>query len=103
MVGVAQVVERQIVVLNVAGSSPVTHPTQNRHASLDIVHAYRPLGFEKTLVLTKILWDPTDRGVAQLVAHSLWERGVAGSNPAAPTILRSARFALVASDGGPFF
>ncbi len=27
MVGVAQVVERQIVVLNVAGSSPVVHPS----------------------------------------------------------------------------
>lgn len=26
MVGVAQLVERQVVVLNVAGSSPVTHP-----------------------------------------------------------------------------
>ena len=26
MVGVAQLVERQIVALNVAGSSPVTHP-----------------------------------------------------------------------------
>ena len=28
------------------------------------------------------------RGVAQLVAHSLWERGVASSSLAAPTSLR---------------
>ena len=28
-----------------------------------------------------------NRGVAQLVAHSLWERGVASSSLAAPTIL----------------
>jgi hypothetical protein len=27
MVGVVQLVERQVVILNVAGSSPVTHPT----------------------------------------------------------------------------
>jgi hypothetical protein len=26
MVGVVQLVERQVVILNVAGSSPVTHP-----------------------------------------------------------------------------
>ena len=26
------------------------------------------------------------RGVAQLVAHAVWDRGVAGSNPVSPTI-----------------
>ena len=30
MVGVVQLVERQVVILNVAGSSPVTHPTAER-------------------------------------------------------------------------
>jgi hypothetical protein len=30
MVGVVQLVERQVVILNVAGSSPVTHPTGQR-------------------------------------------------------------------------
>ncbi len=59
MVGVAQVVERQVVVLDVAGSSPVAHPISITNFS---------------------------RGVAQLVAHSLWERGVASSSLAAPTI-----------------
>lgn len=58
MVGVAQLVEHQIVVLDVAGSSPVAHPS-------------------KYMIC---------RGVAQLVAHSLWERGVASSSLAAPTI-----------------
>ena len=28
MVGVVQLVERQVVILNVAGSSPVTHPNR---------------------------------------------------------------------------
>jgi hypothetical protein len=32
MVGVAQLVERRVVVADVAGSSPVTHPTQTRRA-----------------------------------------------------------------------
>jgi hypothetical protein len=30
MVGVVQLVERQVVILNVAGSSPVTHPAGQR-------------------------------------------------------------------------
>ena len=30
MVGVVQLVERQVVILNVAGSSPVTHPKGQR-------------------------------------------------------------------------
>lgn len=29
MVGVVQLVERQVVILNVAGSSPVTHPNRS--------------------------------------------------------------------------
>jgi hypothetical protein len=58
-------VERQIVVLDVAGSSPVAHPRFSASSS-------------KIFAVLR-------RGVAQLVAHSLWERGVAGSSPAAPT------------------
>lgn len=34
LVGVAQLVERQFVVLNVAGSSPVTHPKMNDRNNL---------------------------------------------------------------------
>ncbi len=64
-------VERQIVVLNVAGSSPVVHPISK---ILKFFAAYQII-----------------RGVAQLVAHSLWERGVAGSNPVAPTMFVCAR------------
>ena len=30
----------------------------------------------------------SQRGVAQMVAHVLWEHGAAGSNPVTPTILR---------------
>ena len=65
--GVAQLVEHQIVVLRVAGSRPVAHPKQNQRS------------FE-------ISKNSERRGVAQLVAHSLWERGVVSSNLTAPTI-----------------
>ena len=40
MVGVAQPVERQIVVLDVAGSSPVAHPCTAR------VHDFLPMSYE---------------------------------------------------------
>ncbi len=32
------------------------------------------------------------RGVAQLVAHLVWDQGVAGSNPVTPTTKKSAVF-----------
>ena len=31
------------------------------------------------------------RGVAQLVAHLVWDQGVAGSNPVTPTTLKETR------------
>ena len=34
MVGVAQLVERRVVVADVAGSSPVTHPNRGAHSHL---------------------------------------------------------------------
>jgi hypothetical protein len=37
MVGVAQLVERQVVVLDVAGSSPVAHPTYFRRSEAPVV------------------------------------------------------------------
>jgi acylglycerol lipase len=58
MVSIAQLGEHQTVALRVVGSIPTTHP---------IYHE--------------------SRDMAQLVAHSLWERGVVSSSLAIPTIL----------------
>lgn len=57
MVTVAQLVEPSIVVRLVVGSSPISHP-----------HKF------------------SGRSVVRL-AHLVWDEGVAGSNPAAPTII----------------
>lgn len=35
------------------------------------------------------------RGVAQLVAHTVWDREVAGSSPVAPTIRAGMKYAFV--------
>jgi len=45
MVGVAQLVEHSVVVRDVAGSSPVAHPTKlpNRYKLTEILSAPRPL------------------------------------------------------------
>ncbi len=59
MVDVAQLVEHQVVALGAVGSIPTIHPI--------------------------IGWIILIRGMAQLVAHSLWERGVVSSSLAAPT------------------
>ena len=56
MVNVAQLVEHRVVVPRVVGSIPTIHPKNS------------------------------SRDVAQSVAHSLWERGVASSSLAIPTI-----------------
>ena len=74
VVGVAQSVEHQIVVLDVAGSSPVTHPS--------LLRLTRDLFLEVIFIMS---WQYS-RGVAQLVAHSLWERGVVSSSLTTPTI-----------------
>ena len=88
MVELAQLVEHQIVVLGVMGSSPIFHPKKFKffvdilkhlfiiNASID--HIYMICSINKDIKMC--------RGVAQLVAYSLWERGVVSSSLAAPTI-----------------
>ena len=63
MVIVVQLVERQFVVLVVAGSSPVSHPK----------------------ILETLCFAP----LAQLVEHSTFNRVVTGSNPVWRTIYES--------------
>jgi|GEM_PF-1847046 hypothetical protein len=63
MVGVAQLVEHQVVVLGVVGSIPTAHPKCLMLFLCSCVGMWR-----------------------NMVAHSLWERGVASSSLAIPTI-----------------
>ena len=74
MVDVAQLVEHQIVALGVEGSNPSIHPK-----------------FKNSCINCKIQYiiHVIRRGVAQLVAHSLWERGVVSSSLATPTTLKN--------------
>jgi hypothetical protein len=57
MVGVVQLVERQVVILNVAGSSPVTHPNRS-----EVVLAPLTFFFERGFVPLACQW--LGRGVA---------------------------------------
>lgn len=69
MVDIAQLVEHRIVVPRAVGSNPTIHPMKFY-----------------------------DRDMAQLVAHSLWERGVVSSSLAIPTIfLENSFFVFVAT------
>lgn len=74
MVNVAQMVERQTVALVAVGSIPTIHPK----SSLKCCNVLK----------NTVHWSQC-RDVAQLVAHSLWERGVASSSLAIPTIFLS--------------
>lgn len=48
-----------------------------------VSHVFRhPSGLTNSKLFVTIA---DDRGVAQLVAHSVWDAGVAGSNPVSPT------------------
>lgn len=81
MVDVAQLVEHQIVALRAVGSSPTIHPKKITNF-LAII--------KKNLRLINVI-----RGVAQLVAHSLWERGVVGSSLATPTSFKNSLISLI--------
>lgn len=81
MVSIAQLVEHQTVALRVVGSSPTVHPK------------FYLLFFKKKyykyiipLLILILLSIKDNRDMAQLVAHSLWERGVVSSSLAIPTI-----------------
>ena len=89
---VAQSVEHQVVALRVVGSIPTIHPKKLKIAKkvaiivkkLKIISALKKSNLKHQSFEIKSLC----RGVAQLVAHSLWERGVARSSRVAPTSLR---------------
>ena len=77
MVDVAQLVEHQIVALVAVGSNPTIHPIKLIEHCISL----------QSYAILYTLHKEFDRGVAQLVAHSLWERGVVSSSLAAPTII----------------
>ena len=81
MVDVAQLVEHQIVALVAVGSIPTIHPINQIF--------FLALCVKKIYIFYVSYGIGTSRDVAQLVAHSLWERGVASSSLAIPTIFHS--------------
>ena len=85
MVGVAQLVEHQVVVLGVEGSIPSAHPIFLYESSKKACERAQ----NELQYYYHFLCNCTCRDVAQLVAHSLWERGVASSSLAIPTIFLS--------------
>ena len=75
MVGVVQLVERQIVVLVVGGSSPFAHPILCRGIAKAVRH--------KTLTLACVGSSPATPAIdplAQLAEHLTFNQGVRSSN-----------------------
>ena len=62
MVGVVQLVERQVVILNVAGSSPVTHPNRSEGV-------FCPLTFYFLGGLATLCSTPIPDGTCDVTAH----------------------------------
>ena len=77
--GVAQLVAHLVWDQGVAGSNPVT-PTTERQKRQSRGVVSRPGWCESPEQIKTVI-----RGVAQLVAHLVWDQGVAGSNPVTPT------------------
>gem|GEM_PF-5859043 len=58
-----------------------------------LIWVYSSVGQSARLIIVRSvvqihLYPPFKRRLAQLVAHTVWDRGVASSSPASPTILR---------------
>ena len=80
MRGVAQLVAHLVWDQGVAGSNPVTPTTKQSRVLLLTVRVLVVKTFPFFVVRVTVI-----RGVAQLVAHLVWDQGVAGSNPVTPT------------------
>ena len=81
MVGIAQSAERQVVVLEVMGSIPITHPISlDRLIEVGSCEFYPASNFERLTVTGKIIrWD-----VAKLVRHQTLTLAFVGSSPPIP-------------------
>jgi hypothetical protein len=85
------------------GSIPIAHPKKNEAILSDLIG--HPIQKILKMFLKKNVKIDTlkcislnkncSRGVAQLVAHSLWERGVVSSSLAAPTIIFFQKISLI--------
>ena len=93
VVGIAQLVERRIVVPDVAGSIPVSHPKLFRRAP--VAQLDRATDFEsegrgfESLQACQINF--IGGSLAQLAEHLTLNQGVTGSRPVRPTIMREWR------------
>lgn len=84
MVGVAQLVERQVVILDVAGSSPVTHPTETSPmTSLSLSVAMERFTEPARVCTGRRVGNHGQ--VAQLVERRPEKASVVGSNPSLTT------------------
>ena len=76
MVNVVQLVERQIVVLVVVGSSPIVHPI-----NIGISPSGKATDFDSVMRRFKSCYPCQDGSLAQSVEHMTFNHGVRGSIP----------------------
>ena len=86
--GVAQLVAHLVWDQGVAGSNPVTPTTEKAWVYSPAVLS---LGESVDNGALPEYFKTVLRGVAQLVAHLVWDQGVAGSNPVTPTRMTLSR------------